>query len=105
MAALRRSPAGTRARIQAEEIEPHENRHPGTSVGSRRVLRGRERIVRALPRATAVAVELAVAVRSSRSGEAVDDLRARLDRHVTSPAAADFLDLADALLPASRRQV
>jgi len=50
-------------------------------------------------RAATTTVELAVTVRSSRSIEAVADLRARLRGHETSPAVAEFYDLADALLP------
>src|SRR5690606_33962387 len=46
-------------------------------------------------------VRLAVAVRSSRSVEAVEDLRTRLDAHKSSPPVADFFDLAEALLPAA----
>jgi hypothetical protein len=45
-------------------------------------------------------VELAATVRSSRSIEAVADLRSRLSGHTGSPAVAEFVDLADALLPA-----
>jgi transcriptional regulator with XRE-family HTH domain len=44
-------------------------------------------------------VELAAKVRSSRSVDAVADLRARLAVHDRSPAVADFLAVADALLP------
>lgn len=47
----------------------------------------------------ATTVHLAVTVRSARSVEAVTDLRPRLAPHVDSPPVADFLDLADALLP------
>lgn len=46
-------------------------------------------------------VKLAVAVRSSRSIEAVEDLRSRLDEHKPSPVVADFFDLADVLMPAA----
>ena len=49
--------------------------------------------------AATTTVELAGAVRSSRSGAAVDDLRTRLGDHTASPHVADFLDLADALVP------
>lgn len=52
--------------------------------------------------AATTTVELAAAVRSSRSTAAVDDLRARLAPHATSAPVSDFLDLADALLPAPR---
>lgn len=44
-------------------------------------------------------VELAAAVRSSRSIEAVQDLRQRFDAHRDSPAVIEFLELADTLLP------
>lgn len=44
-------------------------------------------------------VELAVSVRSSRSLDAVADLRERLSDHRDSPPVADFFHIADALLP------
>lgn len=47
-----------------------------------------------------VAAELAATVKSTRSTEAVADLRARLREHRTSPAVREFLDLSGALLPA-----
>jgi hypothetical protein len=49
--------------------------------------------------AAARTVELAAAVRSNRSNEAVDDLRLRLDEQSASPAVRDFFELADALVP------
>lgn len=45
-------------------------------------------------------VELAATVTSSRSIEAVADLRSRLSGHTGSPAVVDFLDRASVLLPA-----
>ena len=53
----------------------------------------------AAPAAAVTTVELATAVRSSRSREAVSDLRARLGDHVSSSDVADFLALADVLQP------
>nr|WP_147455305.1 transcriptional regulator [Saccharothrix australiensis] len=46
------------------------------------------------------AAKLAATVKSSRSVEAVTDLRTRLREHRDSPAVCDFLDLSGALLPA-----
>ncbi|MFD7655865.1 helix-turn-helix domain-containing protein [Actinosynnema sp. NPDC059797] len=46
------------------------------------------------------ATKLAATVKSTRSTEAVADLRARLQEHQTSPAVREFLDLSGALLPA-----
>ncbi|MDX8144692.1 helix-turn-helix transcriptional regulator [Lentzea sp. BCCO 10_0061] len=45
------------------------------------------------------AAKLAATVKSSRSVEAVADLRARLRSHSESPAVRDFLDVSGALLP------
>jgi hypothetical protein len=45
-------------------------------------------------------VQLAATVQSSRSVEAVADLRTRLKPHDDSPPVAEFFDIADALLPA-----
>jgi hypothetical protein len=52
-----------------------------------------------VPAAATTTVELAATVRSSRSAEAVQDLRARLSSHAAAPAVADFFGLADTLLP------
>jgi hypothetical protein len=46
-------------------------------------------------------VQLAATVRSSRSTEAVHDLRTRLRDHDQSPAVADFFELGDSILPSS----
>lgn len=46
-------------------------------------------------------LRLAVTVESSRSVDAVDDLRTRLNEHRTSPVVAGFFDLADTLLPSA----
>jgi hypothetical protein len=51
--------------------------------------------------AATTTVELAVTVRSSRSLEAVFDLRRRLRGHESSPAVADFFELAEVFLPTS----
>ena len=45
-------------------------------------------------------VRLAATVRSSRSADAVADLRRRLSAHQDSRPVADFFDLANTLLPA-----
>jgi hypothetical protein len=45
-------------------------------------------------------VQLAATVQSSRSVEAVADLRARLSPHDDSPSVAMFFEVADALMPA-----
>jgi DNA-binding XRE family transcriptional regulator len=45
-------------------------------------------------------VQLAATVQSSRSVEAVADLRARLSSHDDSPSVAMFFEIADALMPA-----
>jgi hypothetical protein len=45
-------------------------------------------------------VRLAATVRSSRSADAVADLRRRLSAHQDSQPVADFFDLANTLLPA-----
>jgi len=47
----------------------------------------------------ATTVRLATTVRSSRSIDAVADLRQRLAAHQDSPPVADFFDLANTLLP------
>lgn len=60
-----------------------------------------EHDVEAAASAATSTVELAATVRSSRSTEAVDDLRARLRQHDGSPAVADFFELADTILPTS----
>jgi hypothetical protein len=46
-------------------------------------------------------VQLAATVQSSRSVEAVSDLRSRLGPHDQFPAVVDFFEVAEALLPAS----
>lgn len=46
-------------------------------------------------------VELAATVQSSRSVDAVADLRARLRPHVSSPAVRDFFDASASLMPTS----
>jgi hypothetical protein len=51
--------------------------------------------------AATATVELAATVRSSRSTEAVNDLRARLRDHDRAPAVAEFFELADTILPTS----
>jgi hypothetical protein len=48
-------------------------------------------------------VRLAVAVKSSRSTEAVNDLRERMTDHRSSPAVSEFFELTDALLPDTGR--
>ena len=48
-------------------------------------------------------VRLAATVRSSRSFDAVSDLRNRLADHQHSLAVVEFFDLADTLLPSSGR--
>ncbi|MFD4674884.1 hypothetical protein ACFWNN_34525 [Lentzea sp. NPDC058450] len=45
------------------------------------------------------AAKLAATVKSSRSVEAVADLRVRLRHHSASPAVRDFMDVSGALLP------
>jgi transcriptional regulator with XRE-family HTH domain len=49
--------------------------------------------------AASTTVRLAMAVKSQRSTDAVDDLRARMAGHVASPAVSGFIELADALVP------
>ncbi|HET6953391.1 MAG TPA: hypothetical protein VFI47_23635 [Acidimicrobiales bacterium] len=51
--------------------------------------------------AATLTAELAATVRSSRSSEAVTELRTRLRPHEGSPAVADFLQVADTLFPSS----
>ncbi|WP_189226921.1 helix-turn-helix domain-containing protein [Saccharothrix coeruleofusca] len=51
------------------------------------------------------AAKLAATVKSSRSTEAVGDLRTRLRDHHDSPAVRDFLDLSGALLPVTSTRV
>jgi transcriptional regulator with XRE-family HTH domain len=51
--------------------------------------------------AATTTAQLAATVRSSRSTEAVHDLRHRLRPHDTSPAVADFFAVADTLFPAA----
>lgn len=48
------------------------------------------------------AAKLAATVKSSRSVEAVSDLRTRLQRHAGSRAVREFLDVSGALLPSMR---
>jgi transcriptional regulator with XRE-family HTH domain len=55
--------------------------------------------VEAAAAAAVTTVELAATVRSSRSTEAVRDLRARLHDHGPSPSIATFYELADTVLP------
>jgi hypothetical protein len=49
--------------------------------------------------AATTTAQLAASVRSSRSTEAVIDLRQRLEGHADSPPVADFLAVADTLFP------
>jgi transcriptional regulator with XRE-family HTH domain len=51
--------------------------------------------------AATTTVRLAASVRSSRSTEAVHDLRDRLRGHETSPAVADFFAVSDTLFPSA----
>jgi transcriptional regulator with XRE-family HTH domain len=49
--------------------------------------------------AASTTVRLAVAVKSRRSTDAVNDLRERMTEHKASPAVSEFFELADALVP------
>jgi hypothetical protein len=57
--------------------------------------------IEAAASAATTTVELAATVRSSRSTEAVHDLRTRLRDHDGSPPVADFFELANSILPIS----
>jgi transcriptional regulator with XRE-family HTH domain len=57
--------------------------------------------IEAAASAATTTVELAATVRSSRSTEAVQDLRTRLRDHDGSPPVADFFELANSILPIS----
>jgi hypothetical protein len=51
--------------------------------------------------AAATTTQLAVTAESSRSLEAVSDLRRRLRGHESSPAVADFFELAEVFVPSA----
>jgi hypothetical protein len=62
---------------------------------------GRRHDLEAAANAATTTAQLAATVHSSRSTQAVHDLRQRLQGHDDSPAVGDFLALAETLFPMS----
>ena len=94
--------SGTLIAVCAVGRTRYDVRADGPTAIDKRPLAGAagERATAAASAATAT-VELAAPVRSSRSTEAVNDLRARLRDHDQAPAVAEFFELADTILPTS----
>jgi hypothetical protein len=88
------------ARVSADEAA-HQHRARRGSLAHATLARSAlvDHELEAAAAAATTTVELAVAVRSNRSNQAVLDLRERLGEHQASPRVAEFFELADALMP------